>query len=161
MQPAADQPPDAHPRTVTLARLNGNPREPEHPIGDLSDTATAPSYSGTFCGRADEAARVRQEIAGYLNGCPVADDLVLIAHELAANSIRHTHSRGNSFHVRCELSSHAARIEVEDMGGPWRSRIPDDRPHGLEIVQALTGHDGWGTQPTGTGGRITWARLSW
>jgi hypothetical protein len=47
------------------------------------------------------------------------------------------------------------------MGGPWRHRTPDGRPHGLDIVQALTGHDGWGTHATGTGGRLTWARLSW
>jgi len=73
----------------------------------------------------------------------------------------HTHSRGSTFGVRCQLSAGAARIEVEDMGGPWRHRPPDDRPHGLDIIQALTGPGGWGTRPTGTGGRITWARLSW
>jgi anti-sigma regulatory factor (Ser/Thr protein kinase) len=140
MKPATAQPPDTHPGT---------------------GTPTAPGYTSTFCGRAEEAARVRREIAGYLGECPVTDDMVLIADELAANCILHTHSRGNSFRVRCELSPGAARIEVEDMGGPWRHRRPDDRPHGLDIVQALTGRDGWGTQPTGTGGRLTWARLSW
>lgn len=75
--------------------------------------------------------------------------------------VLHTHSRGRTFHVRCELSPRAARIEVEDMGGPWRPRTPDDRSHGLDIIQALTGPDGWGTQRAGTAGRITWARLSW
>ena len=118
-------------------------------------------YTGTFHGRAEEAARVRREIAAYLENCPAANDMILIASELAANAILHTRSRGSSFHVRCELSPDAARIEVEDMGGPWRHRKPGDRPHGLEIVQALAGHDGWGTQATGTGGRLTWARLSW
>jgi anti-sigma regulatory factor (Ser/Thr protein kinase) len=124
-------------------------------------TAAATTYQGTFRGRAEELSRVRREVAGYLAGCPASDELVLIADELAANCILHTHSRGNSFRVRCELSPGAARIEVEDMGGPWRHRKPDDRPHGLDIVQALTGRDGWGTQATGTGGRLTWARLSW
>ena len=46
-------------------------------------------------------------------------------------------------------------------GGPWRHRSPGDRPHGLDIIQALTGQDGWGTRPAGTGGRIVWAWLSW
>jgi anti-sigma regulatory factor (Ser/Thr protein kinase) len=124
-------------------------------------TATATSYEGTFHGRAEEAARVRREIAGYLNGCPATADLVLIADELAANAILHTHSRASTFCVRCQLSPGAARIEVEDLGGPWRPRRPDDRPHGLDIVQALTGPDGWGTQPTPTGRRLTWARLTW
>ena len=124
-------------------------------------TATAATYQGTFGGRAGEAARVRREITGYLQDCPVTEDIVLIASELAANCILHTRSRGNTFRVRCQMSPGTARIEVEDMGGPWRPRRPDDRPHGLDIVQALTGDDGWGIQTTGTGGRLTWARLSW
>jgi serine/threonine-protein kinase RsbW len=143
MKPATAQPPNTRPVT-------GTPSDP-----------TAPGYTSTFGGRAEEAARVRREIAGYLNGCPVTDDMVLIASELAANCIMHTHSRGNTFRVRCQLSPGTARIEVEDMGGPWRPRTPDDRPHGLDIIQALAGHDGWGTQATGTGSRLTWARLSW
>jgi hypothetical protein len=59
----------------------------------------------------------------------------------------HTRSRGGSFRVRCELSPGLARIETEDLGGPWRPRKPRDRPHGLDIVEALTGADGWGTEP--------------
>ena len=97
-----------------------------------------------------------------MGSCPAAADLVLIADELAANAIVHSRSRGSTFRVRCQLSARAARIEVEDMGGPWRRpRNPGDRPHGLDIVQALTGPDQWGTQVTGTGGRIAWARLTW
>jgi anti-sigma regulatory factor (Ser/Thr protein kinase) len=119
------------------------------------------TYQGTFGGRAEEAARVRREIATYLGDCPVTTDIVLIAHELAANAILHSRSRGASFAVRCELSPGTARIEVEDTGGPWRRRKPDDRPHGLTIIHALTGPGGWGTHPTGTGHRLTWARLSW
>ena len=87
--------------------------------------------------------------------------MVLIASELAANAILHTRSRGSAFRVRCQLSAQAARIEVEDNGGPWRPRQPGDRPHGLDIIAALTAPGGWGTQPTATGGRIVWARLSW
>jgi anti-sigma regulatory factor (Ser/Thr protein kinase) len=109
-------------------------------------TATATSYEGTFHGRADEVARVRKEIAAYLGECPVVYDLVLIADELASNSILHTKSRGGFFRVRCELSPGSVRVEVEDMGGPWRKRKEDDRPHGLDIVEALTGPDGWGAE---------------
>jgi anti-sigma regulatory factor (Ser/Thr protein kinase) len=118
-------------------------------------------YTGTFHGRAEEVSRVRREVAGYLGRCPVADDLVFLASELAANAILHTQSRGSTFTVRCHASPGQARIEVEDLGGPWRPRTPGDRPHGLDIVQALTGPDQWGTQPTATGGRTVWARLTW
>jgi hypothetical protein len=123
-------------------------------------TATATSYQGTFHGRADELARVRRAIAAYLGACPVAADLVLIV-ELASNAILHTKSRGGTFRVRCDLSAGSARVEVEDMGGPWRTRNNDDRPHGLDIVQALTGPGGWGTEPTPGGARIVWATLHW
>jgi serine/threonine-protein kinase RsbW len=130
---------------------------------DMSKTAAqaATSYAGTFPGQAGEAARVRREIAAYLDNCPVTQDMILIASELAANAILHTRSRGSTLRVRCQLSPRAARIEVEDLGGPWRPRPPGDRPHGLDIIQALTGPDGWGTQTVGTGGRIVWAELSW
>jgi anti-sigma regulatory factor (Ser/Thr protein kinase) len=123
--------------------------------------ATSTSYQATFPGRPDELARVRQEIAAYLGECPVADDLVLIADELAANSILHTKSRSGSFRVRCELSPGSARLEVEDMGGPWRTHKKHDRPHGLDIVQALTGPGGWGTESTPDDTRVVWATLQW
>jgi histidine kinase-like protein len=118
-------------------------------------------YQRTYPGRADRVREVRRDLAGYLGDCPVADDLVLIGDELAANCVMHTRSRGASFRVRCELSPGAVRIEIEDMGGPWRRRKPGDRPHGLDIVAALTGPGGWGTETTGDGGRVVWARLSW
>ena len=51
------------------------------------------------------------------------------------------------------------RVEAEDLGGPWRRRQPDGRPHGLDVVEALTGPDGWGVETTTDGGRIVWARL--
>jgi anti-sigma regulatory factor (Ser/Thr protein kinase) len=122
---------------------------------------TATGYQGTFRGRAEEAGRVRREVAGYLGDCPARDDIVLIADELAANSILHTRSRGEFFRVRCELSPGSVRIEVEDMGGPWRNRRDDDRPHGLDIIEALTGPDGWGTERTPDGTRVVWATLGW
>ena len=118
-------------------------------------------YTGIFHGRAEEVSRVRHEVAGYLGECPVADDIVFIASELAANAILHTQSRGSTFTVRCYASPGQGRIEVEDLGGPWRPRDPSDRPHGLDIIQALTGPDQWGTETTGTGRRTVWARLTW
>jgi hypothetical protein len=51
------------------------------------------------------------------------------------------------------------RIEAEDLGGPWRRRQPDDRPHGLDLIEALTGPDCWGVETTTGGGRVVWARL--
>ena len=161
MEPVTAQPPHTRPRACSPAQPDRHPREPRPPAPGPPGTATAPGYTGTFDGRAEEAARVRREITVYLGACPVTEDLVLIASELAANAVRHTRSRGCTFHVRCQLSARTAQIEIEDRGGPSRQRNPGDRPHGLDIVQALTGPDGWGTQTAGTGGRIVWAQLSW
>jgi anti-sigma regulatory factor (Ser/Thr protein kinase) len=124
-------------------------------------TATATRYQGTFHGRAEEVSRVRREVARYLGDCPVTNDIVLIADELAANCVLHTRSRGEFFRIRCELSPRSVRVEAEDMGGPWRRGKPGDRPHGLDIVETLAGPNGWGTETIGDGGRIVWARLTW
>jgi hypothetical protein len=129
---------------------------------DVVAVQASTRYTGTFHGRAEEVRQVRRAIADYLGGCPVADDIVLIANrELAANAILHTQSRGSTFTVRCHASPGQVRIEVEDLGGPWRRRSPGDRPHGLDIIEALTGPDGWGTEPVSTGGCTVWARLTW
>ena len=122
----------------------------------------ATRFQRTFHGRTDQISQVSRDIAAYLDNCPAAADLILIADELAANAILHTRSRGASFTVRCHPSPGQVRIEVEDLGGPWRQRpAPADRPHGLDIIEALTGPDGWGTQMTSAGGRVVWARLPW
>lgn len=131
------------------------------PAGPRPGPAATARYQGTFGGRPEEARRVRREITGFLAGCPVTADMVLIASELAANAILHTRSRGQDFGVRCELAPGTARVEVEGRGGPWRPGQPDGRPHGLDIVRALAGPGGWGTRPAGGGGRIVWAQLSW
>jgi anti-sigma regulatory factor (Ser/Thr protein kinase) len=127
----------------------------------VSSTATeaAVRYQRTFHGRADQVARVRREIAAHLAGCLAADDAILIASEIVSNAIVHSASNGESFTVRCEAFRNYVWIECEDLGGPWRGPRPDDRPHGLDIVEALTGPDNWGTENTGSGSRIVWARL--
>ena len=143
MEPATAQPPDTHPGTGTPSQPDRSPHQPEHLVRDLPDTATAPGYTSTFGGRAEEAARVRREIAGYLDNCPVTDDMVLIADELAANCIVHTRSRGNSFHVRCELSPGLPGSRSKT----WAARGGTANP--------MTGPTGWTSckrSPAKTGG---------
>jgi anti-sigma regulatory factor (Ser/Thr protein kinase) len=124
-------------------------------------TATAATYAGTFHGRAEEVRHVRRDVARYLADCPATDDAVLTASEFAANAVLHSRSRGEQFTIRVQLHPDHVRVECQDAGGPWRTRRHDDRPHGLSVVETLTGPDGWGVQVTGDGGRIVWARLTW
>ena len=86
---------------------------------------------------------------------------MLIASVLATNAILHSRPRGESFMVRVQLRPDHLRVECYDSGGPWRSRRQDDRPHGLNIVEALAGPDSWGVETVSDGNRVVWARLTW
>jgi anti-sigma regulatory factor (Ser/Thr protein kinase) len=123
------------------------------------EPATVTSYAGTYPGQADQVGGVRRAVARHLAGCPAVDDATLIASELAANAIVHSASQDQFFTVRVELFPDYVRIEAEDLGGPWRRRQPDHRPHGLDVVEALTGPDGWGVETTTDCSRVVWARL--
>ena len=120
----------------------------------------ATRYQRTFHGQPDQVSQVRRDLARHLAGCPAASDAVLIASELAANAVLHSASAGEFFTVRCQARPGWVRIEVEDLGGPWQPRQPGSRPHGLDIITALTGPGGWGTQAAGDGDRIVWAQLT-
>lgn len=117
------------------------------------------NYTETFPGWPEVVAAVRHEVAGYLDGCPVADDVVLIVSEFASNAILHSLSGCGTFTVRVQLYRSYIYVEVEDDGGPWHFPERDGRPHGLDLVSALTGRD-WGVDPVGDGHRIVWARVS-
>jgi len=121
--------------------------------------ATATMYAGTFRGTPDQVRRVRTAVAGYLDGCPAADDAVLVVSEIASNSVLHSRSSCEFFTVRCELYPDYVWVECEDLGGPWQCGQPDGRPHGLDVVEALAGPDGWGTEETSDGNRVVWVRL--
>jgi serine/threonine-protein kinase RsbW len=124
-----------------------------------AEPLVATSYTGIYPGRAGQLHHLRRAVARHLAGCPAADDAVLILSEFAANAIVHSASRGQFFTVRAELYPDYVWIEAEDLGGPWRRRQADDRPHGLDVVEALVGPDGWGVETTTGGGRVVWARL--
>jgi len=121
-------------------------------------------YSCVFHGAPGQVARVRADMRDYLDGCLMPDDTtdsaVLITSELAANAILHSASRGAFVIVRAETFPGYVWVECEDLGGPWHPRQRDGRPHGLSIVEALTGPDGWGVETTIEGGRVVWARIS-
>jgi anti-sigma regulatory factor (Ser/Thr protein kinase) len=134
--------------------------------GQPTGTTTLPEpgtdYQRTYPGRADQLRHVRQDIAEQLRECPVTDDVILIASEFGANAILHSRSRGGHFTIRVKLRGEYLRLECHDTGGPWRGRRhATGRPHGLDIVEALTGPDHWGTEQTPGGTRVVWATLEW
>jgi two-component sensor histidine kinase len=97
-----------------------------------------------------------------LDGCPAADDAILVLSELAANAVVHSASQqpGGTFTVTADIRhGQHVRIEVRDDGGPWHHPGHQDRPHGLDIIARLaTSHGVSGDPLTGW---ATWAIISW
>ncbi len=81
---------------------------------------------------------------------------MLIISELAANAALHSLSKDGDFTVRVKRYGTCVYLEVEDAGGPWIPAIPDDRPHGLDIVRKLART--WGVRQSPA--RIVWATVN-
>lgn len=119
----------------------------------------------SYPGQRGQIRLVRATLALLLDGCPLVADAILIASELAANAVVHSKSAapGGSFTVRAEVCPGAyVRIEVDDQGGQWAPRGHElDRPHGLDLIDALVGTGNWGIHGDAERGRTAWARLDW
>ena len=115
----------------------------------MTTTATAAgtqSYTGIFPADPAQVRHARVALASLLRDCPRADDAILITSEYATNSVIHSASRHvGTFTLRAEVHQDHVRIEVADAGGPWRvSPREDGRPHGFDVVAAITGPQNWG-----------------
>jgi serine/threonine-protein kinase RsbW len=117
---------------------------------------TARSLTRVYRAEPGEVARVRRDLAAYLGSLPQADDAVLIASELAANAV--VHSGSKMFVVRCEIFPAYVWVEAQDSGSDWHPRVPDDRPHGTDLIELLA--EEWRTERGTKGDRITWARVA-
>jgi anti-sigma regulatory factor (Ser/Thr protein kinase) len=103
----------------------------------------------------------RKAVAGLLGDTPVTDDALLIVSEFATNAVLHSASRsGGTFTLRAEITGTMLRIEVGDGGGGWnRQPYQDGRPHGLDVIEAVTGALNWGITGDDSG-RTAWAHLT-
>lgn len=149
---------DSHFASSATAPAGSGPRycEPKDAAGHPVLAAV-----GRFRGTRDQVRQVRAFTSRLLDGWPAADDVVLLASELAANAVVHSASGapGGVFwvHVTAVPGAYAC-VEVCDQGGPWVRRDPDtERPHGLDIVRRLAAC--FGVDGDARTGRIVWARL--
>src|SRR5215471_16697857 len=101
----------------------------------------------TYSGAAGHIRAVRADLRPLLTDCPMADEIILCASELAANAALHSNSGlpGGTFTVRAQFSpGHYARLEIEDDGGSWTPATTNSAGHhGLDIVRTLA--TDWGT----------------
>jgi len=116
----------------------------------------------TYPGSTEHIRAVRADLRPLLRDCPMADEVILCASELAANAALHSRSRlpGGTFTVRARINpGDHVQIEVEDSGGPWAPGMNDSMGHhGLDIVRALA--TDWGIE-SDQNNRTTWARFDW
>jgi anti-sigma regulatory factor (Ser/Thr protein kinase) len=131
--------------------------------GMSSATATIPQ-ARTFAGSPDEIQNVRYFVGQLTAGCPVTDDVVLLASELATNAVRHTASgQDGTFCVLVQAVAGCVRVEVHDLGSDTapavrRSGSPAESGAGLVVVDMIA--DRWGFHGSQLG-RVVWVEMDW
>jgi anti-sigma regulatory factor (Ser/Thr protein kinase) len=117
-----------------------------------------------FPGAAGQVARARLFVGDVLDGCPAADDAVLLTSELVTNAIAHTASgMGGKVIVTVYRADTRVRVEVRDDGS---DRAPVVHPagearesgFGLDLVELIA--DRWG-HCGGRRRRVVWFMLEW
>lgn len=134
--------------------------------GQAAPAADEPpaSWRRSFAGEACQVREMRQWLRSFLPECPVKDDVVYVACELATNAVQHTMSgQGGWFGVEVIIRDHEViRVAVADGGGPGTPRIVDqpgcENGRGLRVVRALSICDGCAG---GEDGRQVWAEIPW
>jgi anti-sigma regulatory factor (Ser/Thr protein kinase) len=117
-----------------------------------------------FLGSPRAVQDAREFVAQAVDGCPVVDDVILLASELATNAILHTASgKGGTFTVVVHSSTGMVRVEVHDGGSEASPGVsaPDDLAttgRGLGLVESLATR--WGNLGD-RDGRVVWFEMDW
>ena len=117
-----------------------------------------------FPGAPGQVGRARLFVGDVLDGCPAADDAVLLTSELVTNAIAHTASgRGGKVIVTVYRAGTRVRIDVKDDGSdhaPVAHPVGEARESGfgLELVELIA--DRWG-HCGGQRSRVVWFMLEW
>jgi hypothetical protein len=119
------------------------------------------SCTRSFPGRREHVRQARAFITAFLDGCPAANDAVLLASEIAANAVAHSASGrpGGTFTLRARVDGDGClHAEVEDQGSGWDGNLGTaEAPHGLFLLRALSA--ACGTR-RGEQGWVTWFALA-
>lgn len=117
-----------------------------------------------FAGSPHEVQHVRRFVGQAIAGCPVSNDVVLLASELATNAIMHTASgMGGTFTVSVSRAAGCVRVEVADGGSAktpaaQRDGSSDEAGRGLRLVEGIAAR--WGYSG-GQHGRVVWFEAEW
>jgi serine/threonine-protein kinase RsbW len=120
-----------------------------------------PPWKRIYPGDPGQARHLRAALRPLLDGCPPADDVILIVSELAANAIAHSDSGqpSGTFTVRLHHDDGHIRAEVQDQGSSWDGDLfaAARPPHGLYLVATLAAACGTAAGPGRS--RLVWARI--
>jgi anti-sigma regulatory factor (Ser/Thr protein kinase) len=140
--------PESAPARLVIAELN----------------ALAVPSMRVFPGSQREVRNVRAFVGEAVDGCPVADDVILLASEVVTNAVIHTASgKDGTFTVVVHPLDGTVRVEVHDGGSetPPDIRSPDDQAvsgRGLGLVESLATR--WGHLGD-QDGRVVWFEVDW
>ena len=122
------------------------------------------AFERAYPGTVEQPHKVRADLAEIAGPYPMADELVLLTSELAANAVSHSRSGdpGGIFTVRATVYlGDYAWVEVIDQGGPWAAgKHDEEHGRGLAVVAAIAGDGNWGIDGDDWC-RIAWFRLDW
>lgn len=119
-----------------------------------------------FAGLPVQVQYARDFTRRVLDGCPVAEDAVMLVSEIATNAITHTSSSvdGGIFTVIIWRSDYRIEIEIRDEGSVTSPVVrrdfdaAEESGYGLGLVDVLAvkwGHEG------GPDGRVVWFEMEW
>jgi serine/threonine-protein kinase RsbW len=130
----------------------------------VSTATAAIPKARTFAGCPEEIRNVRLFVGQCIEGCPVADEVILLASEIATNALRHTASGLNgTFCVLVHAADRTVRVEVHDLGSDTapavcRSDSPEESGAGLALVETVAARWGFHGSPLG---RVVWFEMDW
>ena len=109
----------------------------------------------TYPGRLDHGQQVRATLRFFLDDCPVADEVIAGAWELAANACLHSNSKlpGGQFAITVhDFTGDYVYAEIRDQGSTWNADLGKaaEWPHGLYLMQQIA------TTYGAAGGRRGW-----
>ena len=135
-----------------------------HGAGGMTAATVIRPRRRVFPGATGQVGRARLFVGDVLDGCPVADDAVLLTSELVTNAIAHTASgEGGKVIVTVYRADTRVRVEVQDDGSgqaPVVHPVGEARESGfgLELVELIA--DRWG-HCGGRRSRVVWFMLEW
>ena len=131
--------------------------------GTTASAWPVPTLERTYPGRIDQGQPVRAALRSFLDKCPVADEVIAVVWELAANACLHSNSSrpdGQFALTVHDFTGDYVYAEVRDQGSTWDADLsqPAEWPHGLYLMQQLA------TTYGAAGGRrgwITWFTMNY